>query len=83
MAEGIGKENILGVEAPLWTETVTNIKELEYMTFPRIPGIAEIGWTPASLRDWEEYKVRLGKQKGRFEALGINYYVSPKVTWVE
>ena len=83
LAEGIGKENILGVEAPLWTETVTNIKELEYMTFPRIPGIAEIGWTPASLRDWEEYKVRLGKQKGRFEALGINYYVSPKVPWVQ
>ena len=39
------KENILGVEAPLWSETVTNINEIEYLVFPRLPGYAEIGWT--------------------------------------
>ena len=82
-AEGVDKNAILGVEAPLWTETVTNIKELEYMTFPRIPGIAEIGWTPPALRQWDEYKQRLGRQKARFEALGVNYYASPKVPWAE
>lgn len=80
-AEGVDKSVILGVEAPLWSETVTNIEEVEFMAFPRIPGIAEIGWTPAELRQWDEYKVRLGKQKARFEAMEINYYASPKVPW--
>lgn len=80
-AEGVSRENILGIEAPLWSETVSNISEAEYLVFPRLPGIAEIAWSPASVRDWETYKVRLGKQKARFESMGINYYPSARVPW--
>jgi hexosaminidase len=79
---GVGKENILGVEAALWTETITNMDEMEYMVFPRLPGYAEIGWTPSAERNWNEYKVRLGKQAERFKALGIDYYPSTLVPWV-
>ena len=82
-AEGIGREDILGIEAPLWSETITNIEEIEYMIFPRLPGIAEIAWSPASVRDWETYKVRLGAQKDRFDAMEINFYPSAQVPWVE
>ena len=83
LVPGIGKENIIGVEAPLWTETITNIEELEYMVFPRLPGIAEIGWSPAAVRKWEDYKIRLGKQADRFKAMHINYYASSLVPWAE
>lgn len=81
LVPGIGKENILGVESPLWSETVTKMDELEYMIFPRIVGHAEIGWTSKSDRNWDEYKVRLGKHGKRFDALGINYYPSKLVPW--
>ena len=81
LVAGIGKENILGVEAPLWTETITNMEELEYMVFPRLPGIAEIGWSPASVRSWEDYKIRLGNQAERFKAMNINFYHSRLVPW--
>ena len=80
---GVGKENVLGIEAALWTETVTNMDEIEYMVFPRLPGYAEIGWTPAAARNWDEYKVRLGKTADRFKAMEIGYYKSPKVPWEE
>jgi len=83
LVPGIGKENIIGVEAPLWSETVTNMEEIEYMVFPRLPGIAEIGWTPASARSWDEYKVRLGKQGARFTAMGIDYYPSKQINWTK
>ncbi|MCB0651113.1 MAG: beta-N-acetylhexosaminidase [Saprospiraceae bacterium] len=83
IAEGIGKDNIIGIEAPLWSETVTNMAEVEYMIFPRLPGYAEIGWSPTDIRGWEEYKVRLGKQKTRFDIMGINYYPSKLVPWQE
>ncbi len=83
LVPGITKEDILGVEAPLWTETITNMNDLEYMVFPRLPGLAEIGWTPAADRSWDEYKVRLGKHGKRMQALGINYYPSPLVPWDE
>lgn len=79
----VKKENILGVEAPLWTETVTNMDDIEYLVFPRLPGYAELSWTYESKRDWNEYKVRLGKQKARFEAMGIDYYPSKRVPWVD
>ena len=80
---GVGKANVLGIEAALWTETITNIEEMEYMVFPRLPGYAEIGWTPSSGRSWNEYKVRLGKQGERFKAMGIDYYQSKLVPWVK
>jgi len=78
---GVGKENIIGIEAPMWTETITKLDDIEYMMFPRLPGIAELGWTPASLRNWDEYKLRLASHSEWFDAMGINYYKSPRVPW--
>ena len=81
LVPGINKKNILGIEAPLWSETVTNMKEIEYMMIPRMLGYAEIGWTQPSQRNWEDYKVRLGDQAARFKLMGINYYPSKLVPW--
>jgi hexosaminidase len=78
---GVGKEKILGIEAALWTEHITNMDQIEYMVFPRLPGYAEIGWTSASSRNWNEYKERLGRQGERFKALGIDFYRSKLVPW--
>jgi hexosaminidase len=83
LVPGLGKENIIGIEAALWSETVTNLDEIEYMVFPRLPGYAEIGWTPASMRNWDEYKIRLAKHEEYFKAMGINYYPSKRIPWGE
>ena len=81
LVPGIAKENITGVEAPLWSETITNMDEIEYMVFPRLPGIAEIAWSPKEGRNWDEYKVRLGKHGVRMEKMGIDFYRSALVPW--
>ncbi len=81
LAPGVVKENILGVESPMWSETLTNIKEVEYMAFPRILCNAEVAWTEKPDRNWDEFKIRLGKQCARFDALNINYFPSTKVPW--
>jgi hexosaminidase len=81
--KGITRENILGIEAPLWTETISNMDEIEYMVFPRIIGLAEIGWSPSTGRGWDEYKIRLANHGPRMKALGIDYYASKQVPWVE
>lgn len=73
--------NIMGVEAPLWSETIVTMDDIEYLAFPRIIAVAEVAWTPAQLRTWDEFKVRLGNHGTRLEALGVDYYVSPKVPW--
>jgi len=73
--------SIIGVEAPLWTETIVTMADIEYMVFPRLPGYAEIGWSPMTGRSWTEYSVRLGSYGPRFRAMGINYYPDTGVTW--
>lgn len=81
LIKGVSKENILGIECPLWTETVSDLDELEYLVFPRLLGYAEIGWTKQEDRNWEDYKIRLGNHQARLEALNINYYPSKLVPW--
>lgn len=83
MVPGVTKDDILGVEAPIWTETIDNMDALEYMAFPRLPGIAEIGWSPKSVRNWEGYRKRLGQHGKRMEAMGIGYYPSKQIDWVK
>ena len=80
---GVSETDILGVEAPLWTETIETIQDIEFMVFPRLPGVAEIGWSPAQARDWDKYKVRLGAHGPRLKAMKVNFYHSPEVPWDE
>ncbi|MFG2117692.1 beta-N-acetylhexosaminidase [Streptomyces sp. NPDC048710] len=72
---------VKGVEAPLWSETLTKSADIEYMAFPRLAGAAELGWSPAATHDWARYRVRLAAQGPRWTALGITYYRSPQVPW--
>ena len=38
------RENIIGVQAQLWGETLRNFKEVERLLIPKIFGVAERGW---------------------------------------
>ncbi|WP_282161357.1 family 20 glycosylhydrolase [Ulvibacterium marinum] len=78
---GIPKENILGVEAPLWSETISNIDELEYLAFPRVLGYSELSWSTEENRDWEDYKVRLANQAPFLDRMDVKYYPSPLIDW--
>ncbi len=83
LVPGIDRENIIGVEAPLWTETVETMDDIEYLVFPRLPGVAEIGWTSKSARNWDDYKTRLANHARLWKALEIDFYRSPKINWAE
>jgi hexosaminidase len=74
---------VRGVEAPLWTETITNSADIEHMAFPRLPAIAELGWSPQTSHDWTAFAKRLAAQGPRWQAAGVNYYASPEVPWVK
>jgi hexosaminidase len=79
LVNGIKKEQILGVEGPLWTETITNRSEIEFMIFPRVTALAEIAWSKKENRSWENYKRKITNHYKRWDDLGINYYKSPKI----
>ncbi len=79
--EGIPIKNILGIEAPLWSETISDIDELEYLAFPRAIGYSELSWSTLENRDWEKYKVRLANQAPFLDRMDVKYYPSPLIDW--
>lgn len=79
--EGVNRENIIGVEAPLWSETLETIKDIEYQAFPRILGFSEIAWTAPADKSFDDYKARLATFGKRLEIQGINFHQSPLVDW--
>jgi hexosaminidase len=83
LVPGIGREQIMGVEAPLWSETVVTMDDIEYLVFPRLPGIAEVAWTPSSARNWDDYRVRLTRHEKAWKAMDIDFYRSPKIDWAD
>lgn len=81
IVNGVSGSSVLGVEAPLWTETIVTRSDMDYMAYPRLPGYAELGWSPVSGRNWSEYKIRLGSHGPRLTAMGVNFYRDPLVPW--
>jgi hexosaminidase len=78
---GVSERNILGVEAPLWTETVVTRANLDYLVFPRLLGHAEIAWSPREGRTWRRYRWRLASHGPRLRALGVAFHDSAEVPW--
>ncbi|WP_458351606.1 family 20 glycosylhydrolase [Micromonospora schwarzwaldensis] len=78
---GVPAEAVLGVEAPLWTESVTTRAEVEFMLFPRLPAVAELGWSPRSTHDWAGFRARLAGHGPRWATAGITFHPSPEIPW--
>ncbi|TCO59910.1 family 20 glycosylhydrolase [Actinocrispum wychmicini] len=78
---GVLDSAVLGVETPLWTETVSSVADVDFMAFPRLPAIAEIGWSPLATHDWAGFSGRLAAQGPRWDAMRVNYYRSPQIPW--
>jgi hexosaminidase len=70
---------VLGVEAPLWSETLTSVGDLDYMAFPRLPAVAELGWSPWSTHGWDSFRERLAAHRSRWAAQGVNCYPSTQI----
>ena len=79
--QGVPESAILGVEAPMWSETLEVSDHIEFMAFPRLPAIAELGWSPWSTHDWASFRTRLAAQGPRWEAMGVDFYRSPQIDW--
>ncbi len=78
---GIPEDAVLGVEAPLWSETIRGIDQAQFMAFPRAAAVLETGWSRAEHKDVADFAVRLAQQGPRWTAAGVNFYESPAARW--
>ena len=84
-------ENIIGIQAYLYTELLRDVKKIHYQLFPRLLAFAERAWNKADwesnnfpnrekrfAEDWENFANRVGyKELKRLQKLGIYYRIPP------
>jgi hexosaminidase len=78
---GVPENDVLGVEGAVWTETIATVDDLDVMVFPRLLGLAELGWSPQRGHSVRDYFERLGANGPRLKALGVGYFAAPQVPW--
>ncbi|MEZ3159512.1 beta-N-acetylhexosaminidase [Microbacterium sp. BWT-B31] len=78
---GVGEEAILGVEAALWTETVSTRSEIDEMLLPRLPALAEVAWASAQSHSWTDFAGRVGRHRASWERDGWSFHPSAEIPW--
>ena len=75
--EGLSEEQaklIYGIQGNLWVEYIPTEELVEYMIYPRILAIAEIGWSNPAERDYDNFKQRAVKAVDALRAKGYNAF---------
>lgn len=85
VVDGVGDADILGVEAPLWSETVRTLADIDALAYPRIASAAEIAWSPApggsALRTWDSFSARVGALGELWASQGIGFTPLDGIAW--
>jgi hexosaminidase len=63
---------IIGVQANAWSEYYESKEKAEYMIFPRLMALAEMGWSAKENRDYSDFLGRLRPQYRLFKKLDIH-----------
>jgi hexosaminidase len=66
-------KRVLGAQGNVWTEYITTPAHLEYMVLPRMPALAEVLWSPAANKNWEQFNQRLQVLFKGYDQKGFNY----------
>lgn len=66
--EGVDPKLIKGGQGNLWTEQIFNIRQAEYMVWPRGFALAESMWSPREKKDWSHF---IAKTEKHFERLDL------------
>ena len=71
--EGVDAKYIKGGQANLWTEQIYNIRQAEYMTWPRAFAIAESVWSPKEKKNWKSFIPKVEEHFKRFDFAKTKY----------
>lgn len=66
---------VLGVQGNTWSEYMYSEEVRNYMVFPRIIAVAEIGWTNLDRKDYKDFERRINNAYVRLDQKGLNYHI--------
>jgi hexosaminidase len=64
---------ILGAQANVWTEYMTNFKKVEYQIFPRMVALSEVLWTNQKNKDFTRFESSLPNTLEKLKTQHTNY----------
>ena len=67
------RSHILGTQANLWAEYMTNEQMVEYQALPRMSALAEVQWTQPDCKDYQVFLQRLTRFTSLFERYHYTY----------
>ncbi|ROR72282.1 hexosaminidase [Bogoriella caseilytica] len=82
--DGVPADQVRGVEAAVWTETLTNSEELFRMLLPRLAAAAEVAWSPQEVREesgFEGFASRLAALAPQWQRRGWAFHRSAQIDW--
>jgi hexosaminidase len=65
--------HLLGAQGNIWGEYMWDGKDVEYFAFPRALALAEVTWSPAEGRSFENFITRLNPQYATLDRWQVNY----------
>lgn len=63
---------VYGVQGNLWTERVETPQHVEYMMWPRLMAIAEVGWTNLDRKDYDDFHKRALREVAHLKNAGYH-----------
>jgi hexosaminidase len=73
---------IKGIQANMWTESISDWGKYTYMNFPRVFAVAENAWTSPERKDWDDFTQRILHAYERLDAQGVRYAESAFSPWM-
>ena len=78
-SNGLKENQILGIEAEMWTEYIRSFDDLKKKFYPRSIAVAEAAWSPENNKDYKDFKVRVDALRPLISDFGID--IIPEKDW--
>ena len=73
------RKYIKGVQANTWAEQIPNEAHADYMVYPRALAVAEIGWSPATKKNYTNFLQKLSVRLASLDQQQVNFRIPEPV----
>jgi len=79
--DGDEAKHVLGLQANFWSHIDREPEKVDSQLFPRLLSIAERGWSPREVRDWDAFCRRVKVHGEHLDRMGVRAKPMPIGTW--
>lgn len=74
-------DELAGVEAAIWCESIPHSNDLEFMLLPRLATVGEKAWAARGATTWVDHRQSLARQPAIWKRRGWHWFPASTVNW--